>query len=213
MIYRWAAILAVISTLGGPRLSAGAAQPSDNREAEIVVATQAAIEKHRQADAKIRIVDAADRPVHGVKVSVEQTGHEFLFGCNIYMFDRYKGDAQNAAYKQRFAELFNYATVGFYWRWYEATRGQPNYRYTDKIVAWCRDHGIRMKGHPLLWGNQAGTPPWSAGQPSPEAQRKRVTDILQRYRDRIEFWEVVNEPSHLAQPKIDEPYRWTGTKT
>jgi GH35 family endo-1,4-beta-xylanase len=208
MMYRWAAILGIISTLAGPPLSAKAAEAADQREQETVTAAQAAIEKHRKADAKIRILDAADQPVPGIKVSVEQTGHEFLFGCNIYMFDRYKGDAQNAAYKQRFAELFNYATVGFYWRWYEARRGQPNYPYTDKIVAWCRDHGIRMKGHPLLWGNQAGIPPWSAGQPSPEVQRQRVTDILQRYQGRIEFWEVVNEPSHLAQPKIDEPYRW-----
>jgi GH35 family endo-1,4-beta-xylanase len=35
-----------------------------------------------------------------------------------------------------------------------------------------------------------------------------VVDIMQRYRGRIEFWEVVNEPSHLPEPKIDQPYRW-----
>ena len=184
------------------------AQAAEQREREVVAATQAAIEKHRKVDAKIRILDAAGRPVPGVKVSVEQTSHDFLFGCNIYMFDRYRNEAQNAAYKQRFAELFNYATVGFYWRWYEPQRGKPNYEYTDKVVAWCQDHGIRMKGHPLLWGDQAGVPTWSQGQPSPEIQRQRVTEIMQRYRGKIEFWEVVNEPSHLAEPKIDEPYRW-----
>ena len=64
------------------------AEAAEKREREIVAATQAAIEKHRKADAKIRIVDAAGRPMPGVKVSVEQTAHEFLFGCNIYMFDR-----------------------------------------------------------------------------------------------------------------------------
>ena len=65
-----------------------------------------------------------------------------------------------------------------------------------------------MKGHPLLWGNRAGVPPWSQGQPSPEIQRQRVRDIMGRYQNKIEFWEVVNEPSHLAEPKIDQPYRW-----
>ena len=153
-------------------------------------------------------MDAEGKPVSGVKVTVEQTGHEFLFGCNIYMFDRYRNEAQNAAYKQRFEDLFNYATVGFYWRWYESQRGKPRYEYTDKVVEWCRQRGIRLKGHPLLWGNQAGIPPWSQGQPSPEIQRQRVLEIMQRYQGRIEFWEVVNEPSHLAEPKIDEPYRW-----
>lgn len=184
------------------------AEAAEKREQEVVASTQAAIEKYRKADAKVRIVDAAGRPVPGVKVSVEQTSHEFLFGCNIYMFDRCKNEAHNAAYKKRFEELFNYATVGFYWRSYEPERGKPHYEYTDKVVAWCRDHGIRMKGHPLLWGDPAGVPPWSKGQPSPEIQRQRVQEILGRYQGKIEFWEVVNEPSHLAQPTIDKPYRW-----
>lgn len=184
------------------------AQAAEQREREVVAGTQAAIEKHRKMEAKIRILDASGRPVPRVKVSLEQTSHDFLFGCNIYMFDRYRNEAQNAAYKQRFAELFNYATVGFYWRWYEPQRGKPNYEYTDKVVAWCQDHGIRMKGHPLLWGDQAGVPTWSQGQPSPETQRQRVTEIMQRYRGKIGSWEVVNEPSHLAEPKIDAPYRW-----
>jgi GH35 family endo-1,4-beta-xylanase len=183
-------------------------EAAEKREREIVAATQAAIENYRKADSTIRVVDAAGRAMPGVKVSVEQTAHEFLFGCNIYGFDRLPNEAQNTAYKKRFADLFNYATVGFYWRWFETQRGKPNYQYTDKVVAWCRDHGIRMKGHPLLWGDEAGVPPWSQGQPSPEIQRQRVQDIIGRYQGKIEFWEVVNEPSHLAKPIIDEPYRW-----
>lgn len=39
-------------------------------------------------------------------------------------------------------------------------------------------------------------------------QRRRVTEIMRRYQGRIEFLEVVNEPSHLPGLKIDEPYRW-----
>ena len=37
------------------------AEAAEKREREIVAATQAAIEKHRKADAKIRVVDAAGR--------------------------------------------------------------------------------------------------------------------------------------------------------
>jgi GH35 family endo-1,4-beta-xylanase len=184
------------------------AEAGEKREREIVAATQAAIEKNRKADTKIRVVDAAGQPIAGVKVSVEQISHDFLFGCNIYGFDRLPNASQNAVYKTRFADLFNYATVGFYWRWYEGQRGRPLYQYTDKVVAWCREHGIRMKGHPLLWGNQDGIPLWSHGQPSAEIQRQRVQDIIGRYQGKIEFWEVVNEPSHLVEPTIDQPYRW-----
>lgn len=175
---------------------------TERRENEIVAATQPAIEKNRKSDAVIRVVDADGKPVHGAKFSVKQTGHEFLFGCNIYEFD--SGDP----YRQRFAELFNYATVRFYWRWYEWERGKPKYADTDKVVAWCTERGIRMKGHPLLWAEEAGVPPWSPGQPAPDLQRQRVREIMSRYRDKIEFWEVVNEPSHLLSLKIDDPYRW-----
>jgi len=117
-------------------------------------------------------------------------------------------DAANAAYKKRFEELFNAATVGFYWRSYEPQRGKPQYDYTDKVVAWCAERNIRCKGHPLLWGHRAGIPVWSDGQPAADIQRQRVTEIIRRYRGRIDFWEVVNEASHIRQPKIDQPYRW-----
>ena len=166
------------------------------------------IEKHRRGDAVVRVVDADGKPVAAAKVTVELTRHDFLFGCNIYMFDRYKTAAENAAYKRRFRELLNYATTGFYWRGYEPERGKPQYAYTDRVVAWCREHGIRLKGHPLLWATQHGVPRWSDGQPPPDVQKQRVQEILKRYSGKIEFWEVVNEPSHLRSLKIDEPYRW-----
>jgi endo-1,4-beta-xylanase len=184
------------------------AAPPGEREQEILRRSEQQIETSRKANGTIRVVDAGGRPVAGASVRVEQTRHDFLFGCNIYRFDRFPTEAENAAYKRRFEELFNYATVGFYWRGYEPQRGKPQYAYTDKVVAWCSERGIRMKGHPLLWGNQAGIPRWSDGQPSPEIQRQRVEEIMRRYHGKIDFWEVVNEPSHLAQPQIDQPYRW-----
>jgi GH35 family endo-1,4-beta-xylanase len=174
----------------------------------VVAAADAEIEKNRKGHVVLRLVDSAGKPVANAKVTVEQTGHEFLFGCNIYGFDRMADEAQNAAYKKRFEELFNYATVGFYWKSFERERGKPAWEHNDAVVEWCGQRQIRMKGHPLLWGNASGVPVWSQGQPAPEIQRQRVHDILARYQGRITFWEVVNEPSHLPQLKIDEPYRW-----
>jgi GH35 family endo-1,4-beta-xylanase len=177
-------------------------------EQEILDQCDREIEENRKSDATIRVLDAAGEPAAGVAVQVEQTRHDFLFGCNIYGFDRFQTAADNTTYKKRFEELFNYATLGFYWRWYEPERGKPNYSYTDKVVAWCTERGIRMKGHPLLWGYQSGIPTWSDGQPAAEIQRQRIIDIMRRYRGKIEFWEVVNEAAHIAEPKIDQPYRW-----
>ena len=178
------------------------------REKEVLALADKEIERLRQADVLVRVVDAAGKAVSGAQVSAELRRHEFLFGCNIYMFDRFGSAKENDLYKQRFAELFNYATVGFYWRSYEPQRGKPDYAYTDKVVAWCQEHGIRMKGHPLLWGHEAGVPQWCNGQPAPEVQKQRVGEILGRYGGKIAAWEVVNEPAHLPDIRIDQPYRW-----
>jgi GH35 family endo-1,4-beta-xylanase len=189
--------------------AAETAMEAEKQEEAILEQARKDIETNRKGDAVVRVVDAAGKPVAGAAVTLEQTGHDFLFGCNIYMFDRYKEPEKNEAYKQRFRELFNYATVGFYWRWYEPERGKPMYDYTDKVVAWCQQHGIRMKGHPLLWDHEAGKPKWTNNQqPLPEVQKQRVAEIVKRYSGKIELWEVVNEPSHCRGVKIDEPYRW-----
>jgi len=178
------------------------------REKAAIMQTQQDIEQYRKGDAMLRVVDEQGHPVPGAKVTIEQTSHDFLFGGNIFMFDRFGDPAKDEQYKQRFADLFNYATVGFYWRWYEPLQGKPDYPYTDKIVDWCTEHGIAMKGHPLLWNTEDGVPTWCDAQPAPEMQQQRVAAIMKRYQGKITRWEVVNEPAHLPGLNIDQPYRW-----
>jgi GH35 family endo-1,4-beta-xylanase len=178
------------------------------RDAKTLEEARKAIERVRKTDIVLEVVDGSGAPVPGAALSVRQTAHDFLFGCNIYGFDRYGSARENELYKQRFQDLFNYATTGFYWRSYEPEPGKPQYAETDKVVAWCLDHGIRLKGHPLLWDHEAGEPVWAGGQPNAIRQEQRVREIVSRYKGKIEFWEVVNEPAHVQGVKIDQPYRW-----
>lgn len=166
------------------------------------------IEKNRKCNATIRVMDRDGRPAKGVVLVVKLMRHDFLFGCNIYRFDRFSTAGENELYKKRFGELFNYATTGFYWRWYDRERGTPDYAYTDKVVAWCERNHILVKGHPLLWACDSGIPPWAKEQPPAEVRKRRISDIMTRYAGKIEFWEVVNEPAHLLGLEIDDPYRW-----
>ena len=180
----------------------------ERREEAALERAAKGVEQYRKAEAKIQVVDAAGKPVIDAVVAAELERHDFLFGCNIYMFDRFKLPEQNNIYKKRFRDLFNYATTGFYWKGYEPERGKPRYEATDKVIAWAAGGGIRLKGHPLLWDYEAGIPPWSQGQPPKEVQKARVQEIVRRFAGKIEFWEVVNEPSHCRGVPIDEPYRW-----
>lgn len=178
-------------------------QEARKREDAVLANTYQAIRTHRMGSGTITVKNNDGKPLPGVVVKVELTRHDFLFGANIFQFDKFSNESEKATYRNRFQELFNYATIPFYWRTLD-----PEYRFTDRLVAWCKARGIRMKGHPILWDTPDGIPPWSVDQPAPQVQARHVAEVIERYRADVEYWEVVNEPAHLPGLRIDGPYRW-----
>ena len=85
------------------------------------------IEKYRKGDMRITVVDANGRVIPDAKVSIKQKNHAFRFGANIFLLDELESEEKNEAYKKRFAEVFNMATLPFYWRDLEPERGAPRY--------------------------------------------------------------------------------------
>ncbi len=78
--------------------------------------------------------------------------------------------------------------------------GVVDYSGADLIVAFAAEHGMRVRGHALLWHEAA--PAWffldDTGAPaSREVVRERlknhVTELVGRYGGRIYAWDVVNE--------------------
>ena len=197
--------------------SAWAAGEGKNKASddEILSQTKDRIEKHRTADGSILVRDEKGNPVRGAKIAVEQLRHDFLFACNFFMFERCGKPELEEAYRQRFAALLNYCTLGFYWAGYESERGKPRYQYTDQAAAWTREHGITCKGHPLAWGNAAGSPKWLPDDPN-EIERlslARVHDIVARFEGRIDIWDVVNEATHLTdKPGKTKMAQWAAAK-
>jgi GH35 family endo-1,4-beta-xylanase len=169
----------------------------------ILAQTRERVETHRKSDGTVTVRGAGGQPVAGAKVKIEQIAHDFLFGCNFFMFGRCREPQHEADYRQRFAALHNYATLGFYWGAYEPQRGQPHYDYTDSVVDWCRQHGITCKGHPLAWDHPASSPRWLPSDLA-EVERlstERVRAIVTRFKGRINIWDVVNEPTDLTRFK------------
>ena len=79
------------------------------------------IEKYRKADV---VVDGI--PV-GAEVKVEQLTHAFQFGSHIFNFDQLGRDDWNAQYRATFTNLWNAATVAFYWDKMEVREGEIRY--------------------------------------------------------------------------------------
>lgn len=161
--------------------------------ADLLADADARIEQHRKADATIALVDPSGKPLAGAEINVEQTRHAFLFGANIFRWGVLPDEKSEQAYRDRFAELLNYATLGFYWRSYERRRDAPNHEYTEQIVRWCQQHGIQTKGHPLAWNYEDA--PWFPDdrQELYRLQLARIDDCVKRFAGLIDCWDVVNE--------------------
>jgi len=179
--------------------TAGQKGPAPPTKEEILSRAATQVEKERKGDCLVAVRDANGRPVPGIKVKIEQLRHDFLFGCNLFMFGRCGDPEVEEKYRRQFSGLLNYCTLGFYWANYEAQRRHPNYEYTDSVVEWTRANGVKAKGHPLVWDHPAGSPRWLPDDNETIAQlsNERVRAIVSRFQDRIDVWDVVNEATHL----------------
>jgi endo-1,4-beta-xylanase len=170
-------------------------------DADILKECGPRIERHRKGDGAVVVRNARGLPLPGVKVRLEQLRHDFLFGCNLFNFNRCGGPKREEKYRNRFAALFNYCTLPFYWAQYEPERGRPDYAYTQEAIKWTRANGITCKGHPLVWDNPASSPKWLARNAAriKELSDERVRDLVSRFKGEIDIWYVVNEATHLPE--------------
>jgi len=66
----------------------------------------------------------------------------------------------------------------------------------DRLVAFAADHGMRVRGHTLVWHRQL--PEWltaeaMTGEEARLFLKRHIYTVVGRYRDTIDEWDVVNE--------------------
>ncbi len=184
-------LLAAISSGEGKILS----------KTEILEGADARIERYRKGDAVLRLIGPDGKPPPpGASAQIEQIRHRFLFGCNIFQLGTWGDPEKDAGYEKRFADLFNFATLPFYWWGYEKVQGKPDYPRTERIIPWCREHGVTMKGHPLAWNWV--DPSWLPDDSNEvlRLQFARIRDCILRFRSDIHYWDVVNEATEYDRP-------------
>ena len=161
------------------------------------------IEENRKGAFAIRFTDKDGNVLKGVKVKVKQVSHEFKFGCNIFFLDQFEDEERRRLYREKFKELFNYAVVPLYWDTLEPEEGKPRFGAespfvfrrppVDTVVDFCRENGIRMKGHCLIYNSFQ--PDW-LGEDSREIKIKidrRLRAIAERYPTEFHDVDVINE--------------------
>nr|AIF26586.1 putative carbohydrate-active enzyme [uncultured bacterium fosmid pJB65E1] len=92
----------------------------------------------------------------------------------------------------------------------EPSKGQYNWADADKIADFCRENGIRLRGHCLVWHSQIGR--WmyqdEKGNLLPKEQlyanmKSHIQAVVSRYKDVVYCWDVVNEA-------MADDQRWPG---
>ncbi len=122
-----------------------------------VKVVNAAIRAARTANAFVTVMHEG-APVANREVVVAQKRHKFLFGSTWgstleLANDELGGEAKVLAERRakHFTDLFNQATLPFYWGRFEPVRGKPDTQRVLKAAQWYKDHGCVTKGHPLCW--------------------------------------------------------------
>lgn len=159
---------------------------------------------HRKASERVQFVDAAEKPLAETEIKVEQTNHEFLFGCGGFEFVPYRGtqlfpeyEARKEQLEQRkklWLDLFNYATLPFYWGQYEPEEGTTREKDTLEGAKYLREKGVTLKGHPLCWHTACAQ--WLLKYDNDtilEKQLARIEREMTAFKGLINMWDVINE--------------------
>ena len=175
------------------------------------VAPDAPSLRHRIGDVTLTVTDPDGRPLADRVVTVEQRRHAFSFG-NI-AFDLLRliagPDPEGMGHVEGFGgsshldldrfsglflNLFNTATLPFYWGRYEPARGHTDVRRLTATAHWLADRGVTVKGHPLLW--HTVQPAWLLDLGLDEVerlQRARIRDLVSGFAGVIDTWDAINE--------------------
>lgn len=178
-------------------------QYNNLREWWIMWGAKDRIEKVRQGDAYLTIVDDSGTPVRGARIRFEQQDHEFLFGSNLTPLGINGPNAVNQDWANAYTSLFNYGTLPFNWNSYEPAQGEDNEQALRAMADWSRKRGIVTKGHPLV--STDGVPPWvpPGAQELQNVLEKHVKGTTSAFCGLTDYWDVVNEP--IAAPRANNP--------
>lgn len=153
---------------------------------------------HRIERATVTVRDAAGAPLSDAAVDVEQVRHAFAFGNIgfdlIPLANDESDDPVLARLAEQYVELFNAATLPFYWERFEPERGRPDTARLRRTVEWFRDRGLAVKGHPLVWHTL--TAPWLLDRDPGEIERllrERVRRDVGDFAGLVDTWDAINE--------------------
>ena len=152
----------------------------------------------RKGTVNLHLTGANGEPLRNARMHIEQTDHDFLFGCGAFDMLRAAGDGKDDPFYQERAkewtDLFNFGTLSFYWGEYEPVEGHPDYENRMNAARYLKEHGKHIKGHPLCW--HTACVDWLMKYDNKtilSKQLDRISRDVTAFKDVIDYWDVINE--------------------
>ena len=161
----------------------------------------ARIERIRTASLEIRVTDRAGQPVRGAQVEARLVRPDFLFGSCVDARLLGAESPEAEAYRAKVLELFNTVTIDNGLKWPRWGAGPTARVEALRAVEWINAHGLRLRGHTLVWPGWKFTPRAVVDRPDratalPGLIDAHIRDVVTATAGRIDAWDVVNEPVH-----------------
>ncbi|MCO6478888.1 MAG: endo-1,4-beta-xylanase [Phaeodactylibacter sp.] len=165
------------------------------------------IEQIRKANLTVRVENADGAPIPGASVEVEMLKHEFAFGSAAVSRLFAGNNGHNPTYEAKLLDLDGRGH-GFNWVVFENALKWPGWEQnwitpkpqTANAVQWLRGHGIRIRGHNLVWPGWSNLPSdIQANQDDPAYIRNRIFNHIEEITTypgiagNIDEWDVLNE--------------------
>lgn len=115
------------------------------------------------------------------------------------------GLGSDATYAAAAGRHFSYVTAEWEMKWdpIQKTQGVYDFSGGDRVVGFAEAHGLRMKGHALVW--HGATPAWVESLTPPElriAVEDYIRTVAGHYRGHVYAWDVVNEAIDDSRPGL-----------
>jgi GH35 family endo-1,4-beta-xylanase len=151
---------------------------------------------HRKVNKRVRFTDTQGNPLSGQEIRIQQKNHAFLFGCGGFVFIPHvlKGEEGYQEITDSWLDVFNYATLPFYWGNFEPEEGSPKTDDLMKTAKYLTDRNVRVKGHPLCWHTVCAD--WLMkydNQTILNKQLERIDREVKGFQGVIDMWDVINE--------------------
>lgn len=183
-----------------------------------VADANARIEEIRKRDVQVKVQNNSGTAISGATVQITQTKSEFAFGTaiNVNRIQDWTNGTPSTlnTYEQFVVDNFEWTVSESRHKWpaFEYSRDNVTYTNADKLVNFSKKNDLRMRGHALTWGVTYTDfePPWvhvladntsttaknNGGSELEEEVMEHIEDVVPRYADYIEHWDVNNEMTH-----------------